>query len=170
MPSITKPSATSRKGWSGPDRPPGPYQLLAPVVHDLRTHAGLGNLPITLCTFRLAETHLGHLTSAAAAAAEAADLAVATGDVSSQMLARGCLAVIEAQRGNEQACRTHGAETLRLRDAASIDLGRDALDALGLLELSLGRADRAIGWLELVERRSSPPSGVRCWLGRPVSI
>lgn len=136
-------------------------QLLAPVVHDLRTHAGLGNLPITLCTFGLAETHLGHLARAAAAAAEAADLAVTTGDLSSQMLARGCLAVIEAQRGNEQACRTHGAETLRLRDAAGIDLGRDALDALGLLELSLGRADRAIGWLELA-------NGVGPTVGRPV--
>jgi tetratricopeptide (TPR) repeat protein len=63
------------------------------------------------------------------------------------------LAVIEAGMGRERECRTHAGEALRL--AAELeDRPMEALagEALGLLELGLGRLDAAIERLEAVGR------------------
>ena len=72
------------------------------------------------------------------------------------------LAVIEAGMGREEDCRRHAAEAMRLADAAA-DWPMQALagEALGLLELGLGRLDAAVERLELVERicRAHPEAG-----------
>ena len=72
------------------------------------------------------------------------------------------LAAIEAGMGREQDCRRHAGEALRLAAAAG-DWPVQALagEALGLLELGLGRLDAAVERLETVERicRAHPEAG-----------
>ena len=134
-------------------------QLLDAVVHDNRGGGALGQLPFALYALSRADTHNGHLVSAQAAAAEAVDPTAATGENISRILSLASLSLIAAQRGDEQHCRAHSAETLQLRKSANLNLGLFALDAVGLLELSLGRPDRAIAWLE--EDPAPDPAGER---------
>jgi len=134
------------------------------VVHRLRAAGAVGHLPFALYVSAMADSRLGRLDSGRASAAEAADLAASTDDLLTLCLALGCLALLEAQRGDEQACRTHAAESLRLRALANfVDIGQDALDGLGLLELSLGRPNPAIKHLKQANRfeHSDEPAIVR---------
>ncbi|MGH3804890.1 MAG: helix-turn-helix transcriptional regulator, partial [Pseudonocardiaceae bacterium] len=86
-----------------------------------------------------------------------------------QCLSLGCLALLEAQRGDERACRQHAAESLRLSEAADLkSIARDSLDGLGLLELSLGRPDRAITYLEQANRYHAANAEAPV-IGRPSS-
>jgi DNA-binding CsgD family transcriptional regulator len=132
------------------------HALLDPLLHDLRANGALGHLPFALYVSALADSRLGRLDRGRATAAEAADMAGDTGNLLWRMLSLGCLALLEAQRGDEQACRAAASESLRLRERADLFGGRDALDALGMLELSLGRPDRAIGYFERVNRHPAP--------------
>ncbi len=72
------------------------------------------------------------------------------------------LAVIEAGMGRAADCRAHAAEAMRLA-AGAADSPMEALagEALGLLELGLGRLDAAIERLEAVGRicRAHPAAG-----------
>jgi tetratricopeptide (TPR) repeat protein len=72
------------------------------------------------------------------------------------------LAVIEAGMGRERDCRGHAGEAMRLAEATG-DWPLQALagEALGLLELGLGRLDAAIERLERVESicRTHPEAG-----------
>jgi DNA-binding CsgD family transcriptional regulator len=128
-------------------------ELLDPLIHELRGAGAVGPLPFALYVSALADTQLGRLLSSRAAAVEAVELATGTGDALARMASLGCLALVEARLGDEQACRAHVAESLRLRDPGlRPGLGDEASDALGLLELSLGRPDRAIPPLERANR------------------
>jgi DNA-binding SARP family transcriptional activator/DNA-binding CsgD family transcriptional regulator len=61
-----------------------------------------------------------------------------------------CLARLAGATGDEQSCRDHAAHAITLIDSHRNELGRlYVLSALGLLELSLGRMEAAIGHLEL---------------------
>ena len=63
------------------------------------------------------------------------------------------VAVIEAGMGREQDCRSHASEAMFLTEvAADWPLQALAGEALGLLELGLGRVDAAVERLEAVER------------------
>jgi DNA-binding CsgD family transcriptional regulator len=110
------------------------------------------------------------LDSGRTSAAEAAELAADTGDVLTRMISLGCLALVEAQLGDEPACRAHAAESRRLCGLGGLpNFGRDALDALGLLELSLGRPERAITPLEQANRYGAAPTDLSL-LGRASSM
>ncbi|MFF0281492.1 AAA family ATPase [Rhodococcus aetherivorans] len=140
--------------WHGEDG--DPRQVLDPLVHRLRAEGAWGQLPLALYVTALADSRLGRLHSGRRAATEAVELATRTGDLLALCAALGCLAELEAQLGDEQACRAHAADSLRIRERTRLgEMHRDALDGLGLLELSLNRPDRAVDHLEEANRRPS---------------
>ena len=144
--------------------------LLDPLVHDLRADAALGQLPFALHVSALVDTCLGRLSRARMLAVEAADLAEATGELMTRVPALGCLALVEGQLGDEQACRAHAAESSRLRPPDVLaEINRGAWNALGLLELSLGRPERAISHLEQGNRGQAALADLPI-MGRPSSI
>jgi DNA-binding CsgD family transcriptional regulator len=78
----------------------------------------------------------------------------------------GCLARVNAARGNEQACRTNVAEALELANRYEITAVKVyTASILGLLELGLGRLDQAITHLELVADLLAPIG-----LGEPSTV
>ncbi|MEZ7237933.1 LuxR C-terminal-related transcriptional regulator [Rhodococcus sp. GXMU-t2271] len=140
--------------WHGEDG--DPRRVLEPLVHRLRAEGAWGQLPLALYVTALTDSRLGRLHSGRRAATEAVELAARTGELLVQCAALGCLAELEAQLGDEQACRTHAAQSLRIRERIGPgEMHRDALDALGLLELSLNRPDRALSLLQEANRRPS---------------
>ncbi|HEV8555708.1 MAG TPA: LuxR C-terminal-related transcriptional regulator, partial [Actinophytocola sp.] len=118
-------------------------ELLVAVVRDLRGAGALGMLPFALCAVSRAEALAGNLGAARAMAAEAVELSRLTGDEFWRYLALSALAHVEAIRGAEESCRANAAEALALT-REDTDYPRDATEALGLLELGLGRYDEAI--------------------------
>jgi DNA-binding NarL/FixJ family response regulator len=113
--------------------------------------------------------------------AEAARLAHDTGHVLFAYLAAGVLALVEAVRGQEEACRRYVADGQRLGHQLELRYPNDLAGALGLLELSLGRPAEAISHLEAASRvgalggeplmgRPSAPDLVEAYVraGRPV--
>ncbi|GLI01036.1 transcriptional regulator [Phytohabitans aurantiacus] len=146
---------------TGPDRPPIEYMLLGaaamswtgqhkigrdmalPLVDELRGGGALGLLPFGLYALGSAEVRAGRIGAAQAAATEAVELAEATGDVLWRYLGLSLLTLVEAIRGDVDACREHGRTALELRQEHS-DYPRDANEAVALLELSLGRYTEAI--------------------------
>jgi DNA-binding CsgD family transcriptional regulator len=126
----------------------GAQHLLTPIVAELRAGGGLGELPFALYAMAYTQAHAGRLGAAVAAASEAVELATATGDELWRYLGLGGLALAHAQLGDEAACRRDAQDAIVMRQRFDLDYPRDAQDALGLLELSLGHADRAIDYLE----------------------
>ena len=122
--------------------------LLAPILAELRSRGALGELPFALYATAYANAHAGRLGAAVAAAAEALALAQATGDDLWRYLSLGGLALAHAQLGDEAQCRRHARAALEILRTFDLDYPRDAQDALGLLELSLGNAELAIDYLE----------------------
>jgi tetratricopeptide (TPR) repeat protein len=108
------------------------------------------------------EFRLGDWASAHEAAVEALRSARRSGPDLEIRCGLTRLAVIEAGMGREQDCRRHAAEAMRLA-VATADWPMQALagEALGLLELGLGRLDAAVTRLEAVERicRDHPEAG-----------
>ncbi|MFZ2178944.1 MAG: LuxR family transcriptional regulator, partial [Rhodococcus sp. (in: high G+C Gram-positive bacteria)] len=134
-----------------------PRGFLDPLLHQLRRNGALGRLPLALYVAALADSRRGRLQSGRSAAAEAAELAAGIGDVFTLCPALGCLALLDAQVGDEQSCRAHAAESLRQREVTRLGMMYQlALEGLGLLELSLNRPDRAIPHLEEANRGPSP--------------
>jgi DNA-binding CsgD family transcriptional regulator len=133
-------------------------ELLAPIVAELRARGALGDLPFALYAAAYADARAGRLGAAVAAAAEGAGLAEATGDQLWRYLGLGALALAEAQLGDEASCRQHAEAALMMLRRLDLDYPRDATDALGLLELGLGNAERAISYLEPANQiRGSAP-------------
>jgi DNA-binding CsgD family transcriptional regulator len=63
------------------------------------------------------------------------------------------LARVEARQGREAACRTHASEAIALSEQLGLSFYRIwAIGALAELELSLGRLEQALGWLEEKDR------------------
>jgi len=99
-----------------------------------------------------AEARMGHLREGLAAAIEKVELVVALGQTREERY--GCVAAawIEAALGREDDCRTHATRAVEL----DVRMGRPPSrnEPLGVLELALGRPDRAI---EVFERVQAEP-------------
>ena len=126
--------------------------LLRRVIDEIRTTGALGVLPFALYASSGLDTRTGRWTSAYADASEAVRIASDTDNPFWRCRALGCLALVEAGQGREEQCRAHAFEALALARSLDIEYPREIGDALGLLELGLGRPDEAIGHLEPVTR------------------
>ncbi len=155
--------------------------ILGPVLDEARRAGALGILPFALYASCYLDLRVGRLATAAISGAEAARLARDTGDVLFAYLAAGCLALVEAVRGQEDACRRYVADGQSLGRQLELDYPHDLADAVGLLELGLGHPAEAISHLEAANRvdalggeplmgRPSAPDLVEAYVraGRPV--
>ena len=121
------------------------------VIAEARNVAAADMLPYALVRLAGVELDTGRWRVAAAALAEAEQLAQETGNSADRGLALGALAWLEAARGHVEACRAHAEEALELARRLGSGSGLDrAAAALGLLELGRGRPERAIAPLEEV--------------------
>jgi tetratricopeptide (TPR) repeat protein len=114
-----------------------------------------GTLTLARALAELAELEfrLGAWSAAYACAVEALKVVRAGGPARESMNCLVRLAIIEAGRGDADACRSHAGEAIRLsRRYASMPAEALAREATGLLELGLGRVDAAIEWFESVAR------------------
>ena len=137
--------------------------LLRSVIEELRTTGALGVLPFALYASAGLDTRTGHWTSAYADASEAVRIASDTDNRFWRCHALACVSLVEAGQGSEERCRGHASEALALARSLDIECPREIGDALGLLELGLGRPDQAIGHLEPVTRITVGKAG-----GQPV--
>jgi GMP synthase-like glutamine amidotransferase/DNA-binding CsgD family transcriptional regulator len=119
--------------------------VLTRTTAEARNPGSADLLPYALVRLAGVDLDTGRWRVAAAALAEAVQLAQETGNSADQGLALGTLAWLEAARGRVDACRAHAAEALELagRLGAGSRLDRAAA-ALGLLDLGCGRVERAI--------------------------
>ena len=122
--------------------------LIDNVIRDARATSALGELPFPLSVSAYLDTRLGRWAEAYASASEALALARETGGGLWRCLALSNLALIEAGQGREAACREHAGEARSLAASLDIECPRDVGDALGLLELGLGRPQQAIAEIE----------------------
>jgi GMP synthase-like glutamine amidotransferase/tetratricopeptide (TPR) repeat protein/DNA-binding CsgD family transcriptional regulator len=125
--------------------------VLARLIAAARSAAAADMLPFALVRLAGVELDTGRWHLAAAALAEAAELARETGNSADHGLALGTLAWLEAGQGHVEACRAHAEEALELagRLGGGSRLDRAAA-ALGLLELGCGRPQDAIPLFEQV--------------------
>jgi DNA-binding NarL/FixJ family response regulator len=139
--------------------------ILGPVLREARQAGALGVLCYALYASCYLDLRVGRLATAAVSGAEAARLSRDIGDVLFAFLAAGCLALVEAVRGQEDACRRHVADGQDLGRQLELDYPRDLADALGLLELGLGPPTEAIRHLEAANRVDA--LGGEPLMGRP---
>lgn len=137
--------------------------LLRTVIDEIRTTGALGVLPFALYASSGLDSRTGRWISAYADASEAVRIATDTDNPFWRCHALGCLALVEAGQGRDEQCRAHAFEALALARSLDIEYPREIGDALGLLELGLGRPDEAIGHLEPVTRIAVEEAG-----GQPV--
>jgi DNA-binding CsgD family transcriptional regulator len=133
--------------------------LVHSAVDEARAAGALGVLPFALYASSLLDFRTGRFTTAYASASEAVRLSVDTDAPLWRYFALGCLALVEAVRGDDEACRRHAGEALELGAALELEYPRDADDALGLLELGLAHQDEAIAHLERANRLPGDESG-----------
>jgi tetratricopeptide (TPR) repeat protein len=113
---------------------------------------GKRNISTALCELAQLHFQLGDWWSAHSCARQALQVARSRGCDRQAMHALARLASIEAGLGEIDSCRRHGGAAIRL----SHDLGEPAVEALagealGFLELGLGRPRSAVDCLETVE-------------------
>jgi len=113
------------------------------VLSELRVCGALGMMPFALYALAYTEVLTGRTASARATANEAVKLAEFTNDEVWHYLALSSLTYVEAIRGDADQCRRHGRQAMALRRSCT-DYPRDASEALGLLELSLGQYEDAL--------------------------
>lgn len=129
--------------------------LGASIVAECRTRGLAARLPYGLAHLAMTEALAGRLSAAAVNATEGLRLAA---DLRQPMAVCSCesvLAWLAAVRGDEERCRelaNHAVELSETHHLAAIAVV--AIWALGLLELSLGRAEQAID--RLLEPTSGP--------------
>jgi DNA-binding CsgD family transcriptional regulator len=126
-------------------------RLLERAVEDFRVRGAEVDLIVALSVLSCLELRVGRMARASVAAHEAAEIA-ATLDVDYWMAwALVALADVEAVLGAESG-RDHALRSFQLASRADDhDCEARALDALGRLELGLGRASEAVVALERVE-------------------
>jgi len=141
---VTAPNTLSWMGeWSTARR------LLGRIVRTVRGASAVTLLPYPLAVSSELEVRCGRLASAHAAAAEASQLAVETGQAAVASYSLVTLARVEALRGLESECRAHVAAAVEAaRPLGVISVDNYAASVLGLLELSLGHPERAGAHLE----------------------
>jgi DNA-binding CsgD family transcriptional regulator len=141
----------------------GEYRRAEPLarraVEEARQAGALGILPFALYAASHLDLRMGRLTAAYASASEAVRLAADANAPLWRFFALGCLALVEAFRGDEAACRAHVGETQEAGARLELEYPRDADDALGILELACGRPDKAIPHLERANRFAEDVGG-----------
>jgi DNA-binding CsgD family transcriptional regulator len=124
------------------------YLILERIVATGRTACSLAVLSFPLPMLAVAHLQRGQIRAAYAAASEALDLVQETGDPVSLIFTLATLAQVEAVLGYELDCRRHVATALELGNRTGVNsVHMVAPGALGLLELSLGRPERAVAHL-----------------------
>jgi tetratricopeptide (TPR) repeat protein len=122
---------------------------------------GKRNISTALCELAQLHFQLGDWWSAHSCASEALEVAHSRGCVRQAMHALARLASIEAGLGDVNSCRRHAVEAIQLsRELREPPIEALAAEALGFLELGLGRPGRAVERLETAEPiwRSSQPA------------
>ena len=113
--------------------------------------SGARNLSTALCELAQLEFRLGDWWSAHSCARQALEMARSRGREHEAMHALARLAAIEAGRGDAGECRRHAAEATWLSRALDEPpVEALAMEALGFLELGLGRPGEAVRCLENV--------------------
>ncbi len=118
------------------------------AVELARERNALNALTQSLEFLAQAEARRGDLRNGLDFAIEELDLVVALGQTREERFACVLAAWLEAGLGLEEPCRAHAARAAELE--AGMGWNRPVSDALGVLELALGRADRAIEHFERV--------------------
>jgi len=143
QPSLYLGAALARAGRHARAR-----EVLTRIIAEARNAAAADMLPYALVRLAGVELDTGRWRVAAAALAEARQLAQETGNSADHGLALGALAWLEAAQGDVEACGAHSEEALELARRLGSGSGLDrAAAALGLLELGRGRPERAIASL-----------------------
>jgi len=113
---------------------------------------GKRNISTALCELAQLHFQLGDWWSAHSCASEALEVARSRGCDRQAMHALARLGAIEAGLGDIDACRRHAGEAVELsHELAEPPVEALAAEALGFLELGLGRPRRAVARLETVE-------------------
>ncbi|MGW5647749.1 ATP-binding protein [Saccharopolyspora sp. NPDC003752] len=115
-------------------------ELAARVSADARAQGRAGIMPSALYYMAVSQTFLGHHRSAMTSAAEALDIAEATGQHHWASHAAGAQAYLLAIRGAQDDCRRLAGRALEYEGGGV----HRARWALGLLELGCGRAQEAL--------------------------
>ena len=139
-------------------------EILDHLAHAIGEASAPNSVPGVLAMQGFLDYRTGRLADAAAASSHAVQFADETGQPGLVAFPLGTLATVQAMRGDESACRAAAARLAALGDEQEGGRGHDtvARSALGLLELGLGRPDRAVAELEPLSRsqRRSRPSVV----------
>ena len=125
------------------------FELIVHVIDRARASGAIVALPFALTWLAELELRRGRIATSYAAATESVQLAVDTGQIVDASHAFVTLARVAAVRGHEADCRRDTASALEIAarfGARSIE--NYASSVLGILELGLGRADRAAAHLE----------------------
>lgn len=127
--------------------------MLESIIAGARAAGAVTGLPFWLASLSELELRQGRITPAYAAASESVQLARDTGQATELPFSLVTLARLDAILGNEVDCRSLVAsalESARRTGAGSIETYAGSV--LGLLELSLGRPDRAVSHLVTCDR------------------
>jgi ATP/maltotriose-dependent transcriptional regulator MalT len=120
------------------------HAVFTRVIERARSQSVLSLLPYTLTGLAELDFRTGAWARAYANASEAVGLAKETEQPAALAFALAGLARIEAAQGREDDCRAHVTHALDLADLGVGAVVIFSAAALGLLELGLGRSERAI--------------------------
>jgi DNA-binding CsgD family transcriptional regulator len=127
--------------------------LLDRALEVARERSAIGRLPLVLDLIALDHATTDRWGVAEATYLEAIGLARETDQQTDLAFGLAGLARLQARRGRERECRANVAETVELCDRLGTRLFEVwAVEALGMLELGLGEADRAVEHLERQQR------------------
>ncbi len=127
--------------------------LLDRALEVARERSAIGRLPLVLELIALDHATTDRWAVAEATYLEAIGLARETGQQTDLVFGLSGLARLQARRGRERECRANVAESLELCDRLGTRLHEVwAAEALGVLELGLGEAERAVEHLERQQR------------------
>lgn len=121
---------------------------LEEAIELARATNSLGVLPWALQLLAMVETRRGRLRAAIAAATEARELAIALDQRAEALMALGILSWAEALLGREGACRAHLRDSSEFGEHFGLKT-HGAKKAVGMLALSQGHFDEAIGHFEV---------------------
>jgi len=120
-------------------------QLVPRAVARARTLSAVGDLPHALLYAALGAATAGYLDQAGPQAAEGLQIARETGQETLAAALLAALAKVAALRGEEEECRSRARESLAMAIPRRLGLAVAlASEALGLLDLSLGRPEEAL--------------------------
>ena len=127
--------------------------LLDRALEVARERSAIGALPLVLALVALDHATTDRWAVAEATYLEAIGLARETGQQTDLVFGLSGLARLQARRGRERECQANVAEALQLCDRLGTRLHEVwVVEALGMLELGLGEAERAVEHLKRQQR------------------